>query len=70
MTKEFENKDKVLMENAYFRDKNIDVCGFYGLSNFEIYFGDDGFYLDREEFFALYDLMSEMKKEIDRLENL
>ena len=28
MTKDFENKDKVLMENAYFRDNNMDVCGF------------------------------------------
>jgi len=70
MTKDFENKDKVLMENAYFRDNNMDVCGFYGLSNFEICYGDDCFFLDRDEFFTLYNLMSEMKKEIDRLENL
>ena len=43
---------------------------FYGLSNFEICYGDDCFFLDRDEFFTLYNLMSEMKKEIDRLENL
>ncbi len=70
MTKDFENKDRVLMENAYFRNENIDVCGFYGLSNFEIYHNDNFLYLNRKEFLTLYNLMTEMKKEIDRLENL
>ena len=72
MKKIFENKDKVLMENAYFEDEDIflDVCGFYGLSNFEIHHGDNCLYLDKDEFLILYNLMSEMKKEVDRLEKL
>jgi len=70
MTKKFGNKDKVLMENAHFKDGNLDVYGFYGLTDFEIFYEDDCFYLNKDDFLTLYNLMSEMKKEIDRLENL
>lgn len=73
MKKNIENKDKVLMENAYFTESPFYVHGHYGLSYFDIVDergGDGVTWINRREFLALYDLMTEMKKEIDRLENL
>lgn len=70
MIKKITNKDKVLMENAHFKDGDLDVYGFYGLIDFEIFYKEDVLYLDKDEFLALYNLMSEMKKEIDRLEKI
>ena len=72
MERRIENKDKILLENAYFQKDGFLVCGFYGLTDFEIYGGGEEFMYvpSQEKFFALYDLMTEMKKEIDRLKNL
>lgn len=70
MTKKIVNKDKVLMENAHFKDGDIDVYGFYGLTDFEIFYEEDCLSLDKDKFLTLYNLMSEMKKEIDRLEKI
>ena len=70
MEKKFENKDRVLMENAFFTQDNIGVYGWYGLDYFEIENKTDFINLNRNEFLTLYNLVVEMKKEIDRLENL
>lgn len=71
MEKKFENKDRVLMENAFFTEGNIGVYGWYGLDYFEVGDGNEEFMsLNRNEFLTLYNLVTEMKKEIDRLENL
>ena len=73
MEKNIENKDKVLMENADFNEYPFYVHGQYGLSYFDIgdeRGGDGVTWINRKEFLALYDLITEIKKEIDRLENL
>ena len=73
MEKHIENKDKVAMENAYFNEYPFYVHGHYGLSYFDIVDergGEGVTWISRREFLALYDLMTEMKKEIDRLDNL
>jgi hypothetical protein len=73
MERNIENKDKVLMENAYFNEYPFYVHGHYGLSYFDIVDergGDGVTWISKSEFLKLYDLMTEMKKEIDRLDNL
>lgn len=72
MIKKIENENKPLMENCFIEDNDFYVHAWYGLNYFEM--GTD---LDeqlppinRREFLKLYELMTEMKKEIDRLENL
>jgi hypothetical protein len=73
MEKHIENKDKVLMENATFEEYPFYIHGHDGLSYFDIADergGEGVTWISRREFLALYDLMTEMKKEIDRLDNL
>lgn len=74
MKRIIENEDKVLMENASFIENNFAVHGYYGLNFFNIVDNKvDGVYItcnNKEEFLNLYNLMTEMEKEIDRLENL
>lgn len=73
MRRIIENEDKVLMENASFIGDNFAVHGYYGLDFFNIVDNriDECITCDnKEEFLELYNLMTEMKKEIDRLENL
>lgn len=67
-----ENKDRVLMENHFISgDHKINVDGYYGLTNFEISTDNDSLWLcSKEEFNELFELMQEMKKEIDRLNRL
>lgn len=70
MKVEIENKDKVLMENAYFENEegSLGICGLYGLTYLEIF--QKSHALNKEEFLELYELMTAIKKEIDRLDNL
>lgn len=73
MERNIENKDKALMKNASFAEYPFYVHGHYGLSWFDIVDergGDGVTWINKTEFLRLYNLMTEMKKEIDRLENL
>lgn len=65
-----ENKDRVLMENHFIEDDNMGVYGWYGLTYFEVEVDDTNISLSEEEFEKLFELMQEMKKEVDRLNRL
>lgn len=74
MKRVIENEDKILMEKASFIGDNFAIHGYYGLNFFNIVDNrtDDCIICgnNKEDFLELYNLMTEMKKEIDRLENL
>ena len=73
MKRIIESEDKILMENASFIGDNFAVHGYYGLDFFNIVDNKTNGYITcdgKEEFLKLYDLMTEMKKELDKLESL
>ena len=66
----FENKNKDLMENCYMCKNNVEVCGWYGLTYFEIVISDGDIISlsNREDLYDLRDCINKMIKEIERLE--
>lgn len=64
-----ENADTPLMKNCYIDTEIFSISGFYGLSDIEIQHivnGDSSrLWLSREEFNELYDMMTEMKKQME-----
>lgn len=67
-----ENADTSQMKNCYIDTENFSMSGFYGLSDIEIkqnsfesYYDCRRLWLSREEFNELYDMMTEMKKQME-----
>lgn len=67
-----ENADTPLMKNCYIDTENFSISGFYGLSDIEIkqissedYNDCSRLWLSRKEFNELYDMMTEMKKQME-----
>lgn len=67
-----ENIDTPEIKNCYIDTENFSISGFYGLSDIEIKHISFGYYnnysrlwLSREEFNELYDMMTEMKKQME-----
>lgn len=67
-----ENADMPQMKNCYIDTKNFSMSGFYGLSAIEIKQNNFGnycdcsrFWLSQKEFNELYDMMTEMKKQME-----
>lgn len=63
-----ENADTPQMKNCYIDTEIFSISGFYGLSDIEIQHTVNGdssrLWLNREEFNELYDMMTEMKKQM------
>lgn len=66
-----ENAETPLMKNCFIDTKRFSVAGFFGLTHIEIEsiggdFGDfnNELWLNQEEFNELYDMMTEMKKQM------
>lgn len=65
-----ENKDKVGKENCYVKNDKAFCSAWYGLENFELGINENEGILSvysKEDFLALYEVMTAMKAEIDRL---
>lgn len=64
-----ENADTPQIKNCYIDTGNFSMSGFYGLSDIEIQHTVNGdssrLWLSREEFNELYDMMTEMKKQME-----
>lgn len=67
-----ENADTPQLKNCYIDTENFSMSGFYGLSDIEIkqnnfvsYYDCRRLWLSREEFNELYDMMTEMKKQME-----
>lgn len=68
-----ENAETPLMKNCFIDTERFSVAGFFGLTHIEIErigigdYGDynDKLWLNREEFNELYDMMTEMKKQME-----
>lgn len=67
-----ENADTPQLKNCYIDTENFSMSGFYGLSDIEIkqnnfvsYYDCCRLWLSREEFNELYDMMTEMKKQME-----
>lgn len=67
-----ENTDTPQLKNCYIDTENFSMSGFYGLSDIEIKQNDFVSYCDcrrlwlsRKEFNELYDMMTEMKKQME-----
>ena len=67
-----ENADTPQLKNCYIDTENFSMSGFYGLSDIEIkqndfvsYYDCRRLWLSRKEFNELYDMMTEMKKQME-----
>lgn len=67
-----ENADTPQLKNCYIDTENFSMSGFYGLSDIEIkqnnfvsYYDCRRLWLSREEFNELYDMMTEMRKQME-----
>lgn len=67
-----ENTDTPQLKNCYIDTENFSMSGFYGLSDIEIkqndfvsYYDCRRLWLSRKEFNELYDMMTEMKKQME-----
>ena len=63
MKVQFENKDRVLMENCFIDKNNVGVYGWYGLTYFEVAINGSTL----QDLYDLKECIDTMIKEVERL---